>query len=840
MNRAKLLVIRKAVKRLSTSSCEEVQEKEEDQCQTPKKKAKVTRTPTPAEVKEEKVSEGEGLASAPLDTLIACCEGCQQWVPGVLFGARKRRLKFYCAECRANRRELGRKLNYYKRFGCGECVGCTVVEDCGVCRGCVVRNSEPKKNWKCVKRRCQKLKEIKAEALCRNTAGKAKKEIKAEALCRNTAGKAKKKAKTQFPGMKKAMKKMKAESQVVEKKLPKKIKTELTIKTEEVEEEMAVQKPCPPIKEEKVQQPPIQLFTPVPVFVSEDFVYYYNVNSEFLLKNSRSRRNNRSCGECEACLRPMDCGTCDFCKDKAKFGGSNTLRQKCRWKQCLRFASKRLLPRELLGQSQWLDWKEPGYRNGRRRWKENAFASRKVARVIQAARKRKIWQSSAQAAEAGADGRSEPGEKAEENGVPPAEAAEASRALTESPESRQETAEEKVGSSPTEGSAAEESSPPRSPEIKSAAPEQAFNLKKFLSVMKPFLKGPSSSEAHDRPSVIRETSEWQLSSSSEQARRQPVEATALPSQVATKQDVPEQEPDRIPSTAGTISEPDQASHRSVSPAIKQDSRKNHTSRKAVPLTTEEADLNEVSPRIVSPVIKEECTEPASAYRQPISPKRPAEPEVRSSGIPSNSRITRRETPEQNPGYGRSAPAAGEAGQSVPSQSLEGSKGDADDDSGLPVITQIFSLGSPYMMMTLEPHLRNFMQDLMVMPLPASWVVCSSLGPDVQLIQLSRKSPVSDAVVQIRPGFFFHVLVRGLPVPLGHRLYRSHPAQLTTVDDVVDLIGDLETYRVCAGYPQLRNCKPPPAVVAALLPRERSSYCEVLVVRDRCFQCAVTL
>ncbi|GCB82835.1 hypothetical protein scyTo_0023606, partial [Scyliorhinus torazame] len=43
-----------------------------------------------------------------------CCEDCQQWVPGVMFGARKRRFKFYCAECRARRRELGRKLNYYK------------------------------------------------------------------------------------------------------------------------------------------------------------------------------------------------------------------------------------------------------------------------------------------------------------------------------------------------------------------------------------------------------------------------------------------------------------------------------------------------------------------------------------------------------------------------------------------------------------------------------------------------------------------------------------------------------------------------------------------------------
>lgn len=34
----------------------------------------------------------------------------------------------------------------------------------------------------------------------------------------------------------------------------------------------------------------------------------------------------------------MDCGHCDFCCDKPKFGGSNQKRQKCRWRQCLQFA----------------------------------------------------------------------------------------------------------------------------------------------------------------------------------------------------------------------------------------------------------------------------------------------------------------------------------------------------------------------------------------------------------------------------------------------------------------------------------------------------------------------
>ncbi|XP_027486827.1 methyl-CpG-binding domain protein 1 isoform X2 [Corapipo altera] len=49
-------------------------------------------------------------------------------------------------------------------------------------------------------------------------------------------------------------------------------------------------------------------------------------------------RASRRCGVCAACRRPADCGRCDFCQDKPKFGGQNLKRQKCRWRQCLRCA----------------------------------------------------------------------------------------------------------------------------------------------------------------------------------------------------------------------------------------------------------------------------------------------------------------------------------------------------------------------------------------------------------------------------------------------------------------------------------------------------------------------
>ncbi|XP_027626081.1 methyl-CpG-binding domain protein 1 isoform X8 [Tupaia chinensis] len=72
-----------------------------------------------------------------------------------------------------------------------------------------------------------------------------------------------------------------------------------------------------------------------------EFIYYCVDEDELPYAN---RRQNRKCGACAACLRRADCGRCDFCCDKPKFGGSNQKRQKCRWRQCLQFAMSRLLP----------------------------------------------------------------------------------------------------------------------------------------------------------------------------------------------------------------------------------------------------------------------------------------------------------------------------------------------------------------------------------------------------------------------------------------------------------------------------------------------------------------
>ncbi|KAL2091205.1 hypothetical protein ACEWY4_013468 [Coilia grayii] len=59
------------------------------------------------------------------------------------------------------------------------------------------------------------------------------------------------------------------------------------------------------------------------------------------------RRKRRTCGKCKGCVLMRDCGSCDFCVDKPKFGGSNKKRQKCRLRQCTRQAMRHLLPLQL-------------------------------------------------------------------------------------------------------------------------------------------------------------------------------------------------------------------------------------------------------------------------------------------------------------------------------------------------------------------------------------------------------------------------------------------------------------------------------------------------------------
>ncbi|XP_066102684.1 methyl-CpG-binding domain protein 1 isoform X29 [Saccopteryx bilineata] len=214
-----------------------------------------------------------------------CCENC-----GISFsgdGIRRQRLKTLCKDCRAQRIAFNREQRMFKRVGCGECAACQVTEDCGACSTCLLQLPHDVASGlfcKCERRRCLRIVE------------KGKKHSRRRGGC---------------------------DAKKVARRRPR-------------------AQPLPPLPPSQPPESPElhpRALGPSP---PAEFIYYCVDEDE--LQPYTNRRQNRKCGACAACLRRMDCGHCDFCCDKPKFGGSNQKRQKCRWRQCLQFAMKRLLP----------------------------------------------------------------------------------------------------------------------------------------------------------------------------------------------------------------------------------------------------------------------------------------------------------------------------------------------------------------------------------------------------------------------------------------------------------------------------------------------------------------
>ena len=55
-------------------------------------------------------------------------------------------------------------------------------------------------------------------------------------------------------------------------------------------------------------------------------------------KAALPKRRGRGCGGCPGCLRD-DCGVCNYCKDKTKFGGPGRKKQRCALRVCSNFVS---------------------------------------------------------------------------------------------------------------------------------------------------------------------------------------------------------------------------------------------------------------------------------------------------------------------------------------------------------------------------------------------------------------------------------------------------------------------------------------------------------------------
>ncbi|KAM5222207.1 methyl-CpG-binding domain protein 1-like isoform 28-T28 [Ctenodactylus gundi] len=255
-----------------------------------------------------------------------CCENC-----GISFsgdGSGRQRLKTLCKDCRAQRIAFNREQRMFKRVGCGECTACRVTEDCGACSTCLLQLPHDVASGlfcKCEQRRCLRIVErSRGCGVCRGC------------QTQEDCGRCRVCLRPPRPGLRRQWR-------CVQRRCLRHLARRLRRRHQRCQRRPPLATAPPAGKRSRRRggcdskmasrrnsqaQP---LSTPPATEPTE-------------LQPCTNRRQNRKCGACAACLRRMDCGRCDFCCDKPKFGGSNQKRQKCRWRQCLQFAMKRLLP----------------------------------------------------------------------------------------------------------------------------------------------------------------------------------------------------------------------------------------------------------------------------------------------------------------------------------------------------------------------------------------------------------------------------------------------------------------------------------------------------------------
>ncbi|XP_012973487.1 methyl-CpG-binding domain protein 1 isoform X14 [Mesocricetus auratus] len=284
--------------------------------------------PQKSEVRKETPRDGSkaGSGTAPASLPApGCCENC-----GIHFswdGIRRQRLKALCRDCRAQRIAFNREQRMFRRVGCGECTACLVKEDCGTCSICRLQLPHEVASGlfcKCEQRRCLRIVEkSRGCGVCRG--------------CRTQedCGRCRACLRPSRPGVKRQWRCMQRRCFWGKRKCRKS-------GSKVAAQHHSQAQPLPPLPAaQQPQRTELHISDLAPTSPAE-FIYYCVDEDE--LQPYTNHRQNRKCGACAACLRRMDCGHCDFCCDKPKFGGSNQKRQKCRWRQCLQFAMKRLLP----------------------------------------------------------------------------------------------------------------------------------------------------------------------------------------------------------------------------------------------------------------------------------------------------------------------------------------------------------------------------------------------------------------------------------------------------------------------------------------------------------------
>ncbi|XP_069630535.1 methyl-CpG-binding domain protein 1-like isoform X3 [Haliaeetus albicilla] len=254
----------------------------------------------------------------PQEGVVACCAACQSLFPGVTLPS-QRRCRWLCPECRAQRRDFNREQRFFKRVGCGACQACRIPEDCGICSACARPTPTPARPPKCLLRRCLRI--VKKGLGCGSCPG---------CLTTEDCGSCCICLRRLKPGLKRQWRCLRR--RCLRPKRSGAAKKTTTYGTRKkwkppVEREPSAtpstrhRKQLNKVKEKKRPGRPPK-----------------HPGARGGGPRGARSRGSRRCGACEACLRPADCGRCDFCRDKPKFGGQNLKRQKCRWRQCLRCA----------------------------------------------------------------------------------------------------------------------------------------------------------------------------------------------------------------------------------------------------------------------------------------------------------------------------------------------------------------------------------------------------------------------------------------------------------------------------------------------------------------------
>ncbi|XP_012931409.1 methyl-CpG-binding domain protein 1 isoform X11 [Heterocephalus glaber] len=295
--------------------------------------------PQRAEVRKEtpEVETKDDTDTAPASfPAPGCCENCGISFSGDSTG--RQRLKTLCKDCRAQRIAFNREQRMFKRVGCGECAACQVTEDCGACSTCLLQLPHDVASGlfcKCEQRRCLRIVErSRGCGVCRGC------------QTQEDCGRCRVCLRPPRPGVRRQWRCVQRRC-LRGKRGRRRGGSDSKMVAQRHSQAQAL--PPPPAPE---PPKPAELHASALAPSSPAEAIYYWVDEDELQPYT-NRRQNRKCGACAACLRRMDCGRCDFCCDKPKFGGSNQKRQKCRWRQCLQFAMKRLLPSTGSGSEEW-------------------------------------------------------------------------------------------------------------------------------------------------------------------------------------------------------------------------------------------------------------------------------------------------------------------------------------------------------------------------------------------------------------------------------------------------------------------------------------------------------